>query len=79
MLYEVITQDGITHMIGAFLQEFLDIRFKLGKVKVKMFGLAQFECAVTCLCSRVLQFLGFKHISAVIALVRTRTFSYNFV
>ena len=39
-LAQRLAEDGIAHVVGAFLQELLDIGFEFGEVEIKMFGLA---------------------------------------
>ena len=42
-------EDGVAHVVGAFLEELLDFGFEFGEVNEVVLGVAQFECAVACL------------------------------
>ena len=70
-LAKQFTEHRFTHVVGACLQELLDLRFQLGEVEIEMFGLAQLERAAF-LRARVDQLLRFEHVAAVVALIGAR-------
>src|SRR5258706_1475740 len=68
-LAQRLSDDSIAHMRSTFFKELLHIGFELGKVEIKMLSITQLERAIASLGTRIDQFLGFKHVAAVIALI----------